>query len=112
MNQSAFTERVQELHRAYFALRSQEDEEAQAVARLRYQRLVLDTAREMQAQGWGSYTYYTAYDDLLNSPNGRVIDLGKEEDDVVKGLEWVCFALGYDFRADMIDEDEDDEDEQ
>ena len=42
---------------------------------------------------------------LLNSPNGRVIDLHKEEDDVVARLEWTCFALGHGFRADMVEKE-------
>lgn len=108
-----FTKRVQECHSAYWALSiPAEDDDAQDAAWTKFRQLVLDTARSMQAHGWGASAYYTAYEALLNSPNGHVIDLDKNEDAVDVGLRWVYFSTGHDYHLDMPVVEYEDSDEE
>jgi len=104
MTESAYLQRVQDMHDAYFALSVPKgDDDKQAAAWSHFRQLVLDTAHIMQVQGWGANAYYTARINLEESPTGRVID-DNYEDEVDVGLRWCCFALGHDYICDLPEE--------
>jgi hypothetical protein len=114
MTESAYLQRVQDMHDAYFALFVRQDDDKQAAAWQHFRSLVLDTAQIMQAQGWGAHAYYTAYHILEESPTGRVIDMDTREDEVDVGLRWCCFVIGHDYEIDLPEEvytGDDDEEE-